>query len=421
MRRIVVIVLVLLAALPAAADARERWDTRLLAVVPQPGFPAHAYVHPNGRIYEGTYVNSSSMAPSRILEYAGDGTLLRSWTMSGQQLSGEQGVQVATSDARGRLILLDHSPPRALILDPADGSMQLYASFPDGSIPNYGAWGPDGSLYVTDYGRNVVWRVPVGGGTPELWLEDPALQTAEFGTTGIELAPDERGLLITQQTSPAGGNPTAGALFEVAIGADGRPGPLTRLWQSSPMDLPDGFAIARSGRIYVAALGPNQIVTLDPSGREQERFPQTPLNGENGSPVPFDTLSSVAFRGSSLITASQSNPQGNADHWAIHDVEVGESGVPELIPINAGGAHLIRVRVAPGRVRAGQRARVTVRASVGQRPVPGARVRIGRRTATTNVDGRATFTLRFARAGLERVTASADRLTTGRARLRVLP
>ena len=117
MRRLaaVVVALAALAALPAApAGARARWDTQLLALIPTPGYPALAYVHPNGRIYEGTYDNpSGDHVPSRVLEYTGEGTLLRSWTVSGQDLSQPHGVQVATSDPRGRLVLLDKSPARA--------------------------------------------------------------------------------------------------------------------------------------------------------------------------------------------------------------------------------------------------------------------------------------------------------------------
>ena len=125
---------ILLAAAPAAL-ARARWDTRLLALVPSPGFPAMAYVAPNGRIYEGTYDNPAGDAiRSRVFEYEGDGTLLRSWTIAGQDLSQPHGVQVATSDAQGRLILLDKSPPRALRLDRRTGAQSPYAGFPAGSI-----------------------------------------------------------------------------------------------------------------------------------------------------------------------------------------------------------------------------------------------------------------------------------------------
>lgn len=347
MRRILVAIALGAALLAAgtpgagAAEARPRWDTRLLARVPAPGYPAHAYVHPNGRVYAGTFVNPGHRGPSRVFEYTGEGQLLRSWEVAGQRLADDHGVQAATSDARGRLVLLSHAPARVLLLDRRTGEQATYATFPalGGSgeaVPNYAAWGPDGSLYVTDYGNNVVWRVPPGGGTATLWLQDPKLQPLEFGTTGIELAADRRTLLIAQQTSPASGNRLAGGLFASAIEAGGSAGPLRRVWESRALDLADGFALARSGRVYVAALGPNQVVVLSPEAREQERFPQAPLLGENSSGTPFDTLSSVAFLGTRLITASQSNPRGEPTHWALHDVEAGEEGLPELIPANAG-------------------------------------------------------------------------------------
>ena len=58
---------VLAAVAPAATQARTRFDTRVLAKVPAPGYPAQAYVHPNGRVYEGTYINANAGAvPVRV-------------------------------------------------------------------------------------------------------------------------------------------------------------------------------------------------------------------------------------------------------------------------------------------------------------------------------------------------------------------
>ena len=344
MRTLVAVACVGLALAGAAtADAaRARWDTRLVATVPSPGYPAHAYVHPNGRIYEGTYSNPrGDNSPSQIFEYTRSGTLLRSWTMPGQDLSEDHGIQVATSDARGRLVVFDHSPPRAVLFDTNAGRFIPYATFKTSSgqqvIPNYGAWGPDGSLYVTDYGGSgTIFRVPPGGGAATPWLTDPRLSAPEFATTGITLAADQRTLFVAQQTSPVSGHPYTGSVYEVPIQPDGRPGPLHDLWNSQAMDLPDGLAIARSGRIYVATPGRNQIIVLDPAGHELERFPKLLLTGDNGSSTPFDTLDSVAFSGTSLITASESFLAGDPSHWAIHDVETREPGLPELIPANAG-------------------------------------------------------------------------------------
>lgn len=405
----------------APAPAAERWTTRVLAKVGPPGYPAHAYVHPNGRIYEGTYVNGDSRAPSQVLEYTREGQLLQARLVQGQTLDGTQGVQVATSDAAGRLLLLDHTPPRALLMDQA-GEQTTYASFPAGTIPNYAAWGPDGSLYVTDYAGNRIWRVPPGGGTPTPWLTDSRFATVEFGMTGLELAADRRTLLFTQQTTPGFGLPVAGGLFAVEIGPDGTPQNLRRVWESRALDLPDGLALAASGRIYVATLGPNQIVTLNADGVEQERFPTTPLTGENGSGTPFDALSSVAFAGTQLITASQSNPQGNADHWAIHEVEAGEPGLAEHIPPTAGpprpAVERLRVTVSPRRYRAGRTRTFRMRVSAGGEPVQDALVRFAGRMTRTDAAGRARLRVRVSRAGVRTVRVSASSFGAGRTTVR---
>ncbi|HEX6387942.1 MAG TPA: hypothetical protein VFZ89_00790, partial [Solirubrobacteraceae bacterium] len=178
---------VLVAAAAGPAAARDKWDTRVLAKVPKPGFPAHPYVDRHGRIWEGTYVNMLGDAlQSRVFEFGANGDVLTNFTIPGQDLAAEHGVQVATSDAQGRLVLLDRTPSRALILDPGTARITEYARFrelpPCGQVAvgtecsatrgdepvfaNYAAWGPDGALYVTDYHQATIWKVPPGGGRP---------------------------------------------------------------------------------------------------------------------------------------------------------------------------------------------------------------------------------------------------------------
>lgn len=385
---------------PAGADARARWDTRVLAHVPSPGYPAKAYVDPRGRVWEGTYVdlNASGSTPSsKVFEFDGNsGAILRQFTVQGQQLDQPHGVQVATSDAKGQLVLLDRA--RAIILDPRTGRQTTYATFPQvplcsspgaergkctqasrgaESFADYAAWGPDGSLYVTDYAQALVWRVPPGGGTPRVWLTDPQLEgggsgsaTAGafqgFGTAGIWLLPDHRTFLISQASVVHSPDPTSGALYTARIQPDGSPGRLRKLWTSRPTDLPDGFAVAKSGNIYLCAVGlAAQIIEIAPDGRELERFPQVPLTGANGSPVPFDQASGDAFLGTRLIIANQSSLTGDATHQVLLDVEVGEQGQPEFIPANAGP---LETTVRPGRgvlgtVLARRGGRLTLRVS----------------------------------------------------------
>lgn len=341
----------------SAPHQRQRWDTRVFSRVPNPGYPAFVYAHPNGRVYAGTYSNpKGDHTRSRVFEWTADGTLQRSWTVPGQDLSKEHGVQVATSDARGRLVLLEKSRSEALMLDPRTGRFSRYATFPDlpvcgpskatgcspnledkPAIPNYAAWGPRGDLYVTDYGQAVIWRVPPGGGRARVWLADRRLDGAEFGTTGMLLTPDHRALLVAQQSSGGLGEPdaTTGKLYRIPL-RHGHPGAMHLMWESLPGDLPDGFGIARSGRIYVANAGLSaQIVVLAPGGKELERFPKTPVTGQNGSSIPFDTPSSATFLGRRILVANQSY-LGTGDNHAILDVEVREPGAPVFVPRNAG-------------------------------------------------------------------------------------
>ena len=204
------------------------------------------------------------------------------------------------------------------------------------AIPNYAAWGRRGVLYVTDYGQAVVWRVPPGGGRPTAWFTDPRLDGSEFGTAGLLMTPGHRALLLTQQTTTGAAQSTQGTLFRLAIRDDGRPGRMRALWTSRPGDLPDGFGIARSGRIYLANAGlSNQLVRLSPTGEELGRFPAVPGSGENGSPVPFDTPSNTTFAGRRVFVANQSF-SGDRDHHAILDVYVGERGEPVWIRCRAG-------------------------------------------------------------------------------------
>ena len=341
------------------AAKRARFDTRVFALIQRPGFPARAYAAPNRRVYEGTYDNpSGDTVPSRVFEYSRGGTLLRSWTINGQDLSGAHGVQVATSDSSGRLVLLDKSPARVLTLNPRSGHQRRYATFADlpackaaqavpdcspnllddPATPNYAAWGRDGSLYVTDYLQAVIWRIPPGGGKARVWLADKRLDGSEFGTTGIVLAADRRTLLIGQQSEGGmgAGDPTTGRIYSVPIKPGAKPGKLHQLWESQPFDGPDGFAIARSGKIYITLTVANQIAVVSPKGAELERFPSTSGTGANGSPVPFDNPSSAWFLGRRLMIANQSYIAGNAANQAILDVYVKERGLRELIPKRAG-------------------------------------------------------------------------------------
>lgn len=346
--------LTLVSAVPgvAASATRDKWDTRVFSNVPYPGTPAYVFVHTNGRVYAGTY-DAGTKTPSRVFEWTSGGTLLRSWTVPGQDLAHSPGIQVANQDARGRLVLLEKSTSAVMTLDLKTGRFKRQATLPDlplcstkvtpcspnssdaKAIGNYAAWGPDGALYITDYGQAVIWRLPATGGTPKVWFGSKALDNSlGFGTTGLVYQASTKSFLIGQQTvGDLLANAPSGRLYALPIGTSGKPGTLKTLWTSLPADLPDGFGIGRSGKIYVANVGlSNQLVVLSPTGKELERFPKFPLTGDNGSSVPFDGPSNATFLGTRVLVANQSPISDDRAHQVILDVEVGERGIPNYLP-----------------------------------------------------------------------------------------
>jgi sugar lactone lactonase YvrE len=342
----------------AAVAAAPPGTVTVFAQVGRPGFPALPHVV-GQNVFEGTYDNpSGDDNPSQVFEYSSTGSLVTSWTVLGQDLSKPHGVQVAANDSKGRLVLLDKTSGRIILLDPATSTQKLYSQVPDlplcssvssgtpcspalvdqTPMPDYAAWGPDGSLYVTDYQQAVIWRIPPGGGKPAIWLADPRLDGGPFGTACVAMLPDHHTLLFDQASNGGlgGSDPANGKLYKVAIEPSGKPGPLQQIWASGPADAPDGCALSAAGNIYIALVGAsNQVVELGPAGHEIARF-GTAYTGDNGSPVPFDSPSGLAFFGTRLLIANQSYFADNASNQVLLALETGEQGAPVYVPAGAG-------------------------------------------------------------------------------------
>ena len=307
----------------------------------------------DGTVYVGTnqQERGDSAAPSKVFAYSSQGELIREYVIEGQDLDEPHGIQGLAIDADGLLYALDRAAhPRVLILDPETGSQRDYAHFRDvpsctaagrtdncsdtvgdmESAPNFPAFAPDGSLYVTDINQALIWRVPKGGGRPEVFFTDQRLENL-FGPNGIQLTDGGRTIMFALTArSPAAGNPTEGGLFTLPIEGDGRPGELEELWRSRPFDGPDGFAIARSGNVYLALAGASQLAKISPTGETLARVPD-PIENAQMDP-PFDGPASVAFLGQSVLVTNQSFPAGDPEHWAVFDVFTGEEGLPLFRP-----------------------------------------------------------------------------------------
>jgi sugar lactone lactonase YvrE len=435
-------------AAPATAAAREPLDIRLFARVGNPGQPEPVAIGRDGRVYVGTNQlgKGDADAPSRVFAYSPAGRLIRQYVLRKQRLDEEHGIQGLAFDGRGLLYALDRSADaRVVIIDPTTGAQRDYATFSDvpscgpgarsecsatvadnPAAPDYGAFAPDGSLYVTDIEQALIWRVPRGGGKARVWFTDPRLENI-FGPNGIQLMADRKTLLFAVTASgPATGNPLSGALYKLPVKPDGKPGALSLFWRSRPVDGPDGFAIARSGRVYVVLAGANQILLLSSTGAELARAPATPA--ENSSTeVPLDAPASAAFLGRRLLVTNHSAIAGNPSSWAVLDVYAGETGLPLHYPVTGARrprpAARIRLAVRPRRARTGRwrrfRFRATVRRGGRRRPVRRAVVRFAGRRKRTDRRGRVAFVARYRKAGRKRALARKRGLRSGRAYVRV--
>jgi hypothetical protein len=349
---------VLLAGLVVAADGtgaeREKLDVRVFTRIGEPGQPEPVVIGPPGRrVYIGSNQlgHGDAEAPSVVWAYSTRGRLLRTYELRGQDRSGDHGIQGLAFDGSGKLYMLDRSPsPRVVTLDPRSGRQRTFATFADvppcsppeargqcsatvmdmPAAPDYAAFGPDGRLYVSDIEQALIWRIPRRGGKARVWLTDPRFENI-FGPNGIQFMADERTLLLAVTAlSPSTGDPTSGGLFTIRLRRSGKPGRVEELWHSQPFDGPDGFAIGRSGKIYLALAGASQLAVISPDGEELARVPEQPMGRSDG--VRWDGPGSVAFLGRRLLVTNHSPLAGNPDSWAVFDVWAGERGLPLYRP-----------------------------------------------------------------------------------------
>jgi hypothetical protein len=111
--------------------------------------------------------------------------------------------------------------------------------------------------------------------------------------------------------------------------------------------------------------------------------------------------------------------RGSAIDGLTTPIRLGALHPPPRAEAVGGDRPRMRVSVRPRRTRAGRRTRFRVRVRSSGEAVRGARVRLGGRSARTNVRGRAVIAKRFNRAGVRRVRATRSGYASASARVRV--
>jgi hypothetical protein len=195
----------------------------------------------------------------------------------------------------------------------------------------------------------------------------------------------------------------------LASGATAPLRPVRRLAGAVPPSGVTGAAFYR-GRLFLAGQdgGALQVWSIDVSGAT--------------APVLELELPGVAAESEGLDVL---DARGGVLHWLLSPFAPGGkaptygTGHSELLTFVPAADARLRVRATPAHVVAGRTTRVTVTVTIRYsgrvRRVEGARVAVGSAHALTGRDGTARLTVRRARAGSVRVTATKERLVAGRA------
>jgi sugar lactone lactonase YvrE len=322
------IMALLLAGLAHTAVAAEPTfgEVKVLAQVPAPGFPEGVARRGLLTFVTGpaTFGLAGNGIPSKIWVYNTlNGNLVFTKNVVGENLNQEHANSCLAIDGFGRLYVLNLQ--LGLIrFDPLLISQQQYSTpFPDlkpcievqqgtpcspmfadlPPLPNDIAFDLFGNAYVTDSLQATIWRVPAGGGQPQIWFQDlklaPSLDIqGGIGANGIRINPQHNKVYVAVSID----SNEQGAIYTLPLVNQPSSDSLTLFHSFGPSDTPDGIAFGASGVLYVANATPfnSGIIGLRGDGSEVFR-----LTNPQESPInPYDSPANIAFNGlgSLLVT-----------------------------------------------------------------------------------------------------------------------
>ncbi len=308
----------------AEDSPRPFGDVQILATVPTPpGFPEGIAVNGDKVYVAGPASFDTAGTPaSRVFAYdIKTGELLRTYEIEGELTQFPHANSCIAFDAEGRLYVVNLQLG-IVRLDLGSGEQEIYAgplpnllpcsqtqSSPCSPtlvdappLPNDIAFDADGNLYLTDSLQATIWRIPAGGGEPQIWFQDSRLDTP-FGANGLRLSPDNSRIYFAVTAEGVGpfGNFLGGKIYTLPL-VDAPAAADMQTFRQYNGEAPDGIAFGKSGKLYVALAAPfnSGVSILDSAGAEIAR-----LTNPLGSPVfPYDSPANVAFgkHGSILLT-----------------------------------------------------------------------------------------------------------------------
>ena len=351
--------LVLLTGLAGLTGCQDGDAVVVTTIPPQPGYPEDVAVQ-GDRAYVSVPAafNNAGAPPSRVYEInLLDGRILRDLILEGQDPSKQHGLGGLRFDGDGRLYGLAVPGGVVRMTLGAHPTQKVYATFPTlqpcswlttpttqctpmpfptEPLPNDPAFGPDGSLYVTDSVQAVIFRVPPGGGEAKVWFQVPgyeslAPENVSIGPNGIAVTPDRKGIVFA--VSLSGDN--AGTIFRLPLVDHPTQADLRVLHKYTPSEDPDDMAFAASGRLYVALAGVSAISVLSPDGTEVKRYQGVQATARDGSLVPMDAPAQPAFVDGLPLLLWTNHAYATIDpsHFALMGMRVEDVGLPLIRPV----------------------------------------------------------------------------------------
>ena len=327
----------LLAGRAARADNkhdRPLGDSKVIAHVPSPGYPEGIAVH-GSLVYVSGPAAFGFADASKIFAFdKGTGALVKTITVQGQTRV-PKAISCIAFGEDDDLYVLDEEQG-VLKINVETGRQSVYAA---PFFPVYAsAFGPPapllvndlafdkrGYLYVTDSFEATIWRVPPGGGAPQVWFQDSSID-GPFGPNGVRVDAESDRLYFTVTFDGAG----AGYVYTLPLVDHPTASDLELFHAYTPGAGPDGVAFGKSGKLYVALAGYSQISVLAPDGTEQARY-AGPAQNPSGAPdpLPWANPANIAFdeRTGALLVTNHASLTGLPDPsplFAVFDVYVND-------------------------------------------------------------------------------------------------
>lgn len=218
-------------------------------------YPPSVAVDQNGTVYTGSYATGAVWAISA------DGATVTEIPNTRESIGAVVGIAVLPDQS---LLVVDQ-----IDTDPRTQGGKVYSVTPSGEIsvwiesipeapgfvaPNDIALDGEGRVYVTDPGRNQVWRWNADATHSELWFVPPVVNDERASVTGIGYDATTNSMVLT--------DPELNRIWRVDVDS-GETSILFNYEGTENFPGFDGVTVTPDGAIYVAALGQNGIARIE--------------------------------------------------------------------------------------------------------------------------------------------------------------